>query len=131
MTQWPKGIGSQPVPPSKSGVIVNTFPGAGANTAFANTTLETFEQGNPRTGCMACHDGARMQGDFVWSMLDHAFPPTGGTPDRLMLDPSFRALTDLLKKSQSDLQPGALRSNQKATKSKTQRQPSAQPVPHQ
>jgi|tagenome__1003787_1003787.scaffolds.fasta_scaffold20901893_1 hypothetical protein len=80
MTQWPvftdpKQQGApQPscgVSPGCDGSPKNTFPGtiAGilAPSAFANTTLETFEQNSVFTGCMACHNSARKT-DFVWSI---------------------------------------------------------------
>jgi len=54
--------------------VSNTFPGLGATTAFANLTMETFDQGRPQLGCMSCHNQARMAGDFMWSVLDHAYP---------------------------------------------------------
>jgi hypothetical protein len=79
MTQWPRVQGEQsvPVPASLSGDASNTFPGLGsaAGSAFANVTMETFDQDRPQLGCMNCHNQARMAGDFLWSVLDHAFPP--------------------------------------------------------
>ena len=76
VTQWPRMEGNQalPVAPSQNGDITNTFPGAGAFSAFANVTMETFDQGRPQLGCMSCHNQARMQADFMWSVLDHAYP---------------------------------------------------------
>lgn len=99
MTQWPIGSGSQPVPASQAGDLSHTFPGSGgggANSAFANVALETFDQANPRTGCMNCHNQARMTGDFLWSMLDHAFPPSGSTPDIVFQNAAFRNLKKLM-----------------------------------
>jgi hypothetical protein len=91
MTQWP----IVPSSPSTPGTPANTFPGAGTDqTSFANTTLETFEQGNIRTGCMNCHTSTMQATDFVWSLKDHAFPPT--VPGLLMQQPEFRALRTLL-----------------------------------
>jgi len=77
VTQWPRMEGNQalPVAASQNGDITNTFPGAGAFSAFANTSMETFDQGRPQLGCMSCHNQARMAADFVWSLLDHAYPP--------------------------------------------------------
>lgn len=77
VTQWPRMEGNQalPVPPNLNGDITNTFPGAGAFSAYANVTMETFDQGRPQLGCMSCHNQARMAVDFVWSVLDHAYPP--------------------------------------------------------
>jgi hypothetical protein len=79
MTQWPRVTGEQsvPVPASLSGDASNTFPGLGSasGSAFANVTMETFDQDRPQLGCMNCHNQARMAGDFLWSVLDHAWPP--------------------------------------------------------
>jgi hypothetical protein len=79
MTQWPRVTGEQsaPVPASLSGDASNTFPGLGsaAGSAFANVAMETFDQDRPQLGCMNCHNQARMAGDFLWSVLDHAWPP--------------------------------------------------------
>jgi len=76
VTQWPRLEGNQalPVPASLNGDITNTFPGAGAFSAFANVSMETFDQGRPQLGCMSCHNQARMPADFIWSVLDHAYP---------------------------------------------------------
>jgi hypothetical protein len=75
-TQWPRLEGNQalPVPASLNGDITNTFPGAGAFSAYANTSMETFDQGRPQLGCMSCHNQARMAADFIWTVLDHAYP---------------------------------------------------------
>jgi hypothetical protein len=76
VTQWPRMEGNQalPVPASQNGDITSTFPGAGAFSAFANVTMETFDQARPQLGCMSCHNQARMAADFMWSVLDHAYP---------------------------------------------------------
>src|SRR5437016_1063330 len=76
VTQWPRLEGNQalPVPPTLNGEITNTFPGAGAFSAFANVAIETFDQGRPQLGCMSCHNQARLPADFMWSVLDHAYP---------------------------------------------------------
>ncbi len=79
MTQWPRVTGEQsiPVPASLNGDASHTFPGLGsaAGSAFANVTMETFDQERPQLGCMNCHNQARLGADFMWSVLDHAFPP--------------------------------------------------------
>lgn len=79
MTQWPRVEGEQSVPvaASVSGDVNHTFPGAGSAgfSAFANVTMETFDQTRPQTGCMNCHNQARLGADFMWSLLDHAYPP--------------------------------------------------------
>ena len=100
MTQWPLCLPT--CDPSMRGTPGNTFPGNGATTAFANTTLETFDQASIFTGCMACHNvtqtvsGVQNGTDFLWSLKDHAFPPN--VPDLLFAD-SFRQLQSLLSKS--------------------------------
>ncbi|HVW08000.1 MAG TPA: hypothetical protein VHC90_05430, partial [Bryobacteraceae bacterium] len=75
-TQWPRMEGNQAafVPAKQTGEITQTFPGAGATSAFANLTMESFDQGRPQLGCMSCHNQARMNVDFMWSLLDHAYP---------------------------------------------------------
>jgi hypothetical protein len=85
MTQWPVPQGNVPpegpVPPSQAGTPNLTFPGIGATSSFANTTLETFEQGSIATGCMACHNiantasGMNPATDFVWSLQMNALAP--------------------------------------------------------
>ena len=56
------------------GSIENTFPGSGAFSAFANVTMETYDQKGVQLGCMSCHNRARMTTDFMWSVFDHAYP---------------------------------------------------------
>jgi len=75
-TQWPRMEGNQalPVPATQNGDITNTFPGAGAFSAYANVAMETFDQGRPQLGCMSCHNQARLSADFMWSVVDHAYP---------------------------------------------------------
>ena len=77
VTQWPRLEGNQadPIPARVDGSIENTFPGTGAFSAFANVTMETFDQKGVQLGCMSCHNRARMTADFMWSVLDHAYPP--------------------------------------------------------
>jgi len=74
MTQWPTPGNS-----TKSGQPANTIPGNKTDpmTAFANTTMETFDQAQIDTGCMACHDaaGTKLEGtDFNWALPLNAFP---------------------------------------------------------
>jgi hypothetical protein len=85
-TQWPRLEGNQaaPVPATQGGEITTTFPGAGARSAFANLTMETFDQGRPQLGCMSCHNQARMTVDFMWSVLDHAYPAKIGVSKSAM-----------------------------------------------
>jgi len=77
VTQWPRLEGKQtnPIPASVDGSIGNTFPGLGAFSAFANVTMETFDQTGVQLGCMSCHNRSRMTTDFMWSVFDHAYPP--------------------------------------------------------
>jgi hypothetical protein len=79
MTQWPRMTGEQsvPVPASVNGDASHTFPGLGSasGSAFANLSMETFDQDRPQLGCMNCHNQARLGADFMWSVLDHAYPP--------------------------------------------------------
>jgi hypothetical protein len=92
MTQWPLPVSS----PQTPGTPSNTFPGLGTDqTAFANTTLETFEQSNIRTGCMNCHNQTMAATDFLWGLNDHAFPPT--LPGLLFKNPAFRELEQLMQ----------------------------------
>ncbi len=76
VTQWPRVEGNQalPISPSLDGSILNTFPGEGAFSAFTNVTMETFDQHAVQLGCMSCHDRARMRTDFMWTVLNHAYP---------------------------------------------------------
>ncbi|MBV9123099.1 MAG: hypothetical protein JO112_07070 [Planctomycetes bacterium] len=94
VTQWP----TTPNNPALPGTPNNTFPGSPPNdqTAFANVTMETFEQQTVFTSCMACHNATMKPTDFVWTVADHAFPAKTGTPNLLMQDQSFRKLRDIL-----------------------------------
>ena len=76
VTQWPQLEGNQatPIPASVDGTPPHTFPGTGAFSAFANVTMETFDQKRIELGCMSCHNRARMTADFMWTLIDHAFP---------------------------------------------------------
>jgi len=76
VTQWPRLEGNQavPVPASQDGSVPNTFPGLGAFSAFTNVTMETFDQNRVQLGCMSCHNEVRMPGDFMWTVVNHAYP---------------------------------------------------------
>ncbi|MCU1236035.1 MAG: hypothetical protein JWP63_4002 [Candidatus Solibacter sp.] len=86
-TQWPLLTGNQavPVPPAQTGEIFFTFPGTGpgssAASSWANVTMETFDQARPELGCMSCHNQARLGADFLWSVLDHAWPAKFGVAE--------------------------------------------------
>ena len=76
MTQWPLHAND----PSLPGTPQNTFPGTiGSSSAFANTTLETFEQRTVATGCLACHNLVHAKTDFLWSLEINAFPTVPST----------------------------------------------------
>ena len=90
VTQWPVPASQ----PSQPGDPAHTFPGTGATTAYANVTMESFDQRDIRTGCMNCHDATGRKTDFLWSLNDHAFPPN--VPNLLFADPTFRQLRTLL-----------------------------------
>jgi hypothetical protein len=84
MTQWPLMGGDQsvPVPATQAGDIFQTFPGEGATSAFANVTMETFNQSRPAQGCMNCHNRARLSADFMWSVFMHAYPAKVIVPEK-------------------------------------------------
>lgn len=99
MTQWPTAA---PPNPALPGIPQNTFPGRGAKSAFANTTLETWGQTSIRSGCMACHTQA-PRNDFVWSLEMNAFQASPSTNaiaksgnTSLRSSPALEALKDLL-----------------------------------
>jgi hypothetical protein len=100
MTQWPVAqppLPEQgPVPATQAGTPPFTFPGTAPPSAFANVTLETFDQTNITTGCMNCHDSTRQQTDFLWFLQINAWPstiPPASTP-MLALRPSPRAVLE-------------------------------------
>lgn len=96
MTQWPVPGNA----PSNPGTPPFSFPGTGATTSFANTTMETFDQNSITVGgCMGCHTITKTKTDFLWSLADHAFPPK--IPSLLMQDPSFRELRTMLERSRT------------------------------
>ncbi|MBY5456885.1 hypothetical protein HFO89_10990 [Rhizobium leguminosarum] len=72
VTQWPIPVAS----PAVDGNPNNTFPGKGLDqSAFANLTMETFDQKKTISGCMNCHNVTRKTTDFLWSLNTRAFPP--------------------------------------------------------
>lgn len=101
MTQWPVPGNT----PGNPGTPQFSFPGSGANSSFANTTMETFDQGSIGTGCMACHNSTQKATDFLWSLKDHAFPPN--IPSLMIQDPSFRSLKMLIESTRPIEQPAA------------------------
>jgi hypothetical protein len=114
MTQWPlQHNPPQPIPPTQNGAPGNTFPGTNATSAFANVTLETFDQTDIRKGCMSCHTLTQVATDFLWSLEINAFPGTLSSPSSpalahsiapsaftaKMLSPPLQALKDLVQSS--------------------------------
>lgn len=102
MTQWPT---LNPPDPSKPGSPANTFPGTGPVSAYANTTMETWDQVPISKGCMACHTVANAftkNTDFLWSLHVNAFRSGGPSPLSLRtgkpakLPPDLEALKALL-----------------------------------
>jgi hypothetical protein len=91
VTQWPKEAGNPTIP----GTPDHTFPGTGDTSAFANTTMETFEQ--QTTSCMACHNRTRAPTDFLWTLKDRAFAPN--IPSILKNDQEIKSLKNVLIKS--------------------------------
>ncbi|WP_156164460.1 hypothetical protein [Bradyrhizobium sp. LTSP885] len=98
MTQWP--VPNPPslpsVPPSQDGTAANTFPGNNGNdkSAFANATMETFDQTKINSGCMNCHNKTKAQTDFLWSLAVNgvtsggsATPSTSGPTSAEMSQP--------------------------------------------
>jgi hypothetical protein len=84
LTQWPRMDGNQatPIPVTQDGSVPNTFPGTDAFSAFANVTMETFDQRTVQLGCMNCHNRVRMTTDFMWTLQDHAYPAIFGPASR-------------------------------------------------
>ena len=93
MTQWPQP-GDAPANPGTPGF---TFPGTtSAESAFANTTLETWDQTKIRNGCMSCHNIVRNH-DFLWSLQMNAFTPAQATFGLKPASPAISELRALLK----------------------------------
>jgi len=95
MTQWPK---VSPPNPALPGTPANTFPGTGATSAFANSTLETWDQTAIRAGCMNCHTQTQNH-DFVWSLSMNAFAPPAAAvaAEAVHTSPAFASLKALLE----------------------------------
>lgn len=92
MTQWPV-LPNAPANPGSPGF---TFPGTGsANSAFANTTLETWDQTNIRNGCMNCHTIVQNN-DFLWSLQMNAFTPAQVSFGLKAASPAVSELRSLL-----------------------------------
>jgi hypothetical protein len=125
MTQWPIVANS----PSTPGTPANTFPGTGATSAFANTTLETWDQKSITTGCMNCHNVTKQNTDFLWSLQINAFPSTlGANPmaapaaarseRAIRLSPALQRLKTLLQSAESTGAKPAKPSTKKGAKPK-------------
>jgi len=89
MTQWPLVPNSPATPATPQ----NTFPGAGATSAFTNTTLETWDQKNIATGCMNCHNLTKKNTDFLWALQINAFPSTLGPNVFSLVAPGKKSAT--------------------------------------
>jgi hypothetical protein len=111
MTQWPVPQGGTPpegpVPANQPGAPNLTFPGNGATSSFSNSTMETWEQKTPATGCMACHNSANSasptspSSDFVWSLQMNALTPaTLPFSARVKQSLPLKQLQQLLKTTQ-------------------------------
>jgi len=91
VTQWPVPENS----PANPGSPQFTFPGLGSDqTAFSNTSMETFDQKRISRSCMACHNSTRTKTDFLWALNDHAFP--ADVPGFLFKNEPLRQLQKLL-----------------------------------
>ena len=118
MTQWPLEAGNASV----SAMPQHTFPGTiGSSSAFANTTLETFEQRTVATvmhGLSQSRPLPQTKTDFLWSLEINAFPAAPSTliasplgaprTTALAVTPGTEALTPaeaLLEGSAVPLQP--------------------------
>ena len=76
-TQWPvaQPPESPTVDPTQDGTPAHTFPGRRSDgSAFANATMETFDQTDIKKGCMNCHNTVRQNSDFVWSLVVNSEP---------------------------------------------------------
>jgi hypothetical protein len=73
VTQWPDD--TDRCGDEGCGAPNHTIPGSAKlrDSAFANTTMETWSQKDIGTGCMSCHNAARAH-DFVWSLAVNAWP---------------------------------------------------------
>lgn len=119
-TQWPVPVPptAPTVDPAQPGKPSHTFPGNGANTAFANTAMETFDQESVTTGCMNCHNFTKGNTDFAWFLAVNGVtispPPSPGHASAMALNkrvtpawaasklsPSLRQLLSLLSHAQS------------------------------
>lgn len=94
VTQWPVPTppAAPTVDPKQAGTPEHTFPGnKDATSAFANTTLETFDQTNINKGCMACHDITGQDTDFVWSLATRGIK---ASPPPQVPSNNFKAILD-------------------------------------
>jgi hypothetical protein len=100
MTQWPTGKLTDPGTPDF------TFPGRGTDqTAFANITMETWDQKDIFLGCMNCHNIAnagQSKTDFVWALWTKSFEPSvAGRKLKLTTQEPLQKLMDLLTTHQT------------------------------
>jgi hypothetical protein len=100
MIQWPLQVAKPEIP----GTPANTFPGQGSDqTAFANITMETWDQKDIFLGCMNCHNIAnsgQSRTDFVWALWTKSFEPNVAAR-RLATEDPVHKLMDLLTTHQT------------------------------
>jgi hypothetical protein len=106
-TQWPVPVPPTApiVDPQQPGTTNHTFPGLGAaSSAYANTTMETFDQEDIEKSCMACHNDTNKETDFIFSLATRAIVSQRGgraitkeTPDAELSAPLRRLLKRLNK----------------------------------
>ena len=141
MTQWPVPGNT----PANTGDPKHSFPGTIPNLScvpsvkgayshqcsFANTTMETFDQGSIFSGCMNCHNftahpnGPGTPGnDFLWSLAVNAWAPPGPAGLRGTRASQARLPSSTLKafKEMEALQKDAIKTN-KTVLAKPNRQP--------
>jgi hypothetical protein len=121
MSQWPVP-GNTPANP---GFPKFSFPGkikpGDDASSFANSILETFDQGSVTTGCMNCHNatahpqGPKLPGnDFLWSLAINAYPPPSSLPHAALMArrSGVNSSTIAALKSLAALQKGAIAANE-------------------
>ena len=77
VTQWPRLEGNQarPHPGERGWQHRRTRSPVPARSRRSRTSRwRRSDQKGVQLGCMSCHNRARMTADFMWSVLDHAYP---------------------------------------------------------
>lgn len=98
MTQWPRNKAQPYIDASPP----NTIPGTPKThyTSYANPAIETFFQTPITNGCMSCHDVARPEAGFLWSLRMHAWTGPGNTDLSNTREKTLRQLDELLVRGQ-------------------------------